>query len=255
MSSLSMCLRIAAPLVFLEVFSGSGRLAQSILSLGGYVMCWDISLGPQYDLLDIDNQRLLRGWLLAGLIWGLHLGTPCTSFSRARHPAVRSGEHVEGLQQLSKQQQAQVDTGNALLKFSCSLLRVARRMGIACTLENPATSYMFLMPCLLQLLRLKDCNIAVTEYCMFGTPWRKSTKLIGFNINLDVFAQYRCIDKPRGVCRRTNRPHTVLSGWENGVARTLIAQPYPRKFCRELANCFYISVSMTLATVLQSKFS
>ena len=205
-------------------------------------MLWDLSLGPLYDLCDAKNQRLVRGWLLAGAVWGVHMGTPCNTFSRARGgmtPSLRSPQFVAGLPNLAaKQQQQQVDVGNKLLSFSIGLLRI-RRMGIAATLENPATSYLFSMVNMLQVTNMRGCSNVVTEFCMYGMPWRKSTRVVGFNIDLLPLGARRSIDKPRGLCARTMQPHTVLRGLDKGVFLTRIAQPYPRLFCKVLTNCFH----------------
>ena len=76
--------------VFLELFSGSGHMASRMSSLGGAVLMWDISFGPAYDLSKKKVQQLVRGWILAGMVWAVHMGTPCTTYSIARRPAVRS---------------------------------------------------------------------------------------------------------------------------------------------------------------------
>jgi hypothetical protein len=49
-------------------------------------------------------------------------------------------------------------------------------MRIICCLENPLTSWMWSAPPL-QLLSLKG-HLSITDYCQFGTPWRKSTKVL-----------------------------------------------------------------------------
>eukprot|EP00959_Pyramimonas_sp_CCMP1952_P394197 8259759-Pyramimonas_sp.AAC.1 len=51
---------------------------------GYHVLAWDIKHGPLFELRDVSRQRLIRGWIQAGLILGVHLGTPCGSWSRAR---------------------------------------------------------------------------------------------------------------------------------------------------------------------------
>ena len=71
--------------IFLEIFPGSGHLGAAIENLGGLVLLWDISLGPNSDLTFLHNRQLLRGWgVSSGLLWGSHAGTPCNTFSMAR---------------------------------------------------------------------------------------------------------------------------------------------------------------------------
>eukprot|EP00972_Heterocapsa_arctica_P107648 15857797-Heterocapsa_arctica.AAC.1 len=57
------------------------------------------------------------------------------------------------------------------------------------------------------IIHLPGCGDALTEFCMYGKPWRKSTRLIGFNLDLSPLEHYRCIGAKRGVCKRTGKPH------------------------------------------------
>ncbi len=91
---------------------------------------------------------MVRGWLLGGAIWGIHLGTPCSSFSRARRgtpPPLRDALRIMGLDGLSIKDQERVKIGNALMTFSFGVLMLCHRLLIPATLENPATSMIWLM--------------------------------------------------------------------------------------------------------------
>eukprot|EP00972_Heterocapsa_arctica_P023541 3468919-Heterocapsa_arctica.AAC.1 len=106
-------------------------------------------MGPEYDLINSRVQQLLRGWIIAGLVWGFHLGMPCSSFSMARRgrpPPLRSRDCPMGLPNLSEKDQERVRVGNLLLKVSCGFMRLGRRMMIPCTLENPHTSRAWITP-------------------------------------------------------------------------------------------------------------
>ena len=70
--------------IFVEVFSGEDGLAKFVAARGFLVVAWDIRNGEGWDLLRPSNQRLLRGWLAEGVVWDLHLGTPCQTLTRAR---------------------------------------------------------------------------------------------------------------------------------------------------------------------------
>ena len=81
--------------VFLELYSGSARLGRAVANLGYPVLLWDLALGAEYDLLLSENRNLIRGWLLAGLLLGVHQGIPCNSWSRARD--IPGGRHHSGV--------------------------------------------------------------------------------------------------------------------------------------------------------------
>ena len=119
-------------------------------------------------------------------------------------------------------------------------MQLCQRARVPCSLENPATSYLWRTPPALRIARLSKYSQATTEFCMFGKPWRKSTIVAGVYLDLQRFQEYRCLDKPRGLCKRTNLPHLVLSGRDPDKKQfmTLTAQPYPRGFCTLLARMF-----------------
>ena len=173
-----------------------------------------------------------------------HLGTPCNSFSRARDhppgpPPLRSNDRPLGLPELRPHDRLKVKIGNALMRFSVRLMNLALLLIIPFTLENPRTSRLWLCPGVRHLLRRKHCSTAVTEFCQFGTAWRKSTQFAAVHLNIEVLELYRCLGSRRGLCKRTGLPHTPLCGTAaNGQWLTKIAEPYPCKLCTVLALCF-----------------
>ena len=69
--------------------------------------------------------------------------------------------------------------------------------------------------------------------------WRKSTRFLGGLINLEGLNQFRCLRVKRGRCLRTGGKHIELAGKAPcGKFWTQIAEPYPKKLCKELAQCF-----------------
>ena len=138
--------RALTVMVFLEIFSGSGRLGQAIHRAHGWaVLLWDIHFGPEYDLTKRKNQWKIFEWVRCGYIKCGHLGTPCNSFSRARDqpggpPPVRSDQRPLGLDGLRPHDQLKVQLGNVLMRFTARLLLVVAQYGLAFTLENPARS-------------------------------------------------------------------------------------------------------------------
>ncbi|CAE8615524.1 unnamed protein product [Polarella glacialis] len=249
--------QLQPPRIFIEIFCGSGHLASAVKRLGGLVLIWDITLGGQYDLTSIANQRFLRGLIIGNLVWGIHLGTPCSSFSRARRgrpPPIRSSQFPLGLSGLNEKDAERVEIGNCLMSFSIGVLRLCHRLCIPCVIENPASSMLFLTQNAISVSSLSTYTEAIAEFCMFGKPWRKSTKLIGVHIGLRKFDEYRCINKPAGVCKRTGCPHVVLSGKDPNQPEqflTFTAQPYPRGFCAVLAQAFKNASSYIHAANMQ----
>ena len=231
--------------VFIEIFSGSGRLGKKIAALCGWpVLLWDISFGNEYDLTVPSNQQLLLGWARSGLLCGAHLGTPCNSFSRARDqpggpPPLRSDHQPLGLPGLRPADALKVKLGNLMLRFSVRFLCVCLQMMIPCTLENPARSRLWICPPMVAFLRRRLVQSVQVEFCAFGTAWRKSTRFIGVHVDFTCLEPMRCIGSRRGCCRFTGLPHVPLTGQtSSGQWLTKLAEPYPWKLCRLLSRIF-----------------
>ncbi|CAE8600432.1 unnamed protein product, partial [Polarella glacialis] len=74
------------PKYFLELFSGSGVLTTAFKQAGCNVLpACEILNGVQFDLTRHSTQEALLRLLRTGRVWYVHMGTPCTVWSRARH--------------------------------------------------------------------------------------------------------------------------------------------------------------------------
>ena len=75
----------------------------------GYgVVSLDIQYGVHGDLLVRVVERLIKGWIRSGLVLGIFLGTPCTSWSRALRQPLRSAPAPMGLTNLTDSQHARL---------------------------------------------------------------------------------------------------------------------------------------------------
>ncbi|CAK0813222.1 unnamed protein product, partial [Prorocentrum cordatum] len=201
----------------MQVFSGSGRLGRAIAAEGLPVLLWDICLGPEYDLLSPQKRGLIRSWVRSGLVIGIHLGTPCNTWSRARDippgpMPLRSDSFPLGLPNLSVKDQAKVDAGNVFMIFSAGLMHEAIRANIPASNENPQTSRLWLAPPFVRLLRSSAVSFTVTHFCQWGAPWRKATAFATVNLDMSRIGRALCKSSKRGVCSRTGLPHAQLHG-------------------------------------------
>lgn len=76
--------------VFLEAFAGKSGLAKAAQRRGYAAMSLDIVHGEHHDLRRDTVLNTICPWVRSGLVWGLRLGMPCGSFSRARHAPISS---------------------------------------------------------------------------------------------------------------------------------------------------------------------
>ena len=199
-------------------------------------MCWDILKGPDFDLTRPKVQNIIKGWLSSGAIRAFHMGFPCSSWSRARDqpngpPRLRSLDYIWGLPSLAPHDANKVNDGNVLLKFVVRFCNLAIRREIPWTIENPALSYAWAAPPMQRLLanhrggvEWRLINSGTIEYCIFGTPWRKSTTFKSFNVDLTWMQNYRCTGHQ---CRFTGKKHQVLFGKFKGTFLTSRSEAYP----------------------------
>ena len=229
---------------FLEVFSGSGRLGRAVAAEGLPVLLWDACLGPEYDLLRPEKRALVRGWVRSGLVLGVHLGTPCNSWSRARDippgpMPLRSDTLPLGLPNLSLKDQAKVEAGNIFMSFSASIMHEAIRANIPASVENPQTSRLWLAPPFARLLRSAPVSFTVTHFCQWGAPWRKATAFATVGLDMSRIGSALCKSSKRGICSRTGQPHAQLHGKNvDRIFRTKLAEAYPRRLCKALGQAY-----------------
>ena len=225
--------------LFLDIFSGCGRLSEYFRRRGWVAIEWDIRLGGSYDVLVPANAARLMS--LVGRADWVHLGTPCTSFSTARRGRLgspggplRSKLHPMGLPDLAPVDAEKVRIGNRLLRFSLKVVDACRARRIPVALENPRRSRLWWTPCMLQHLR-RGATKVIVDFCQFGTPWQKPTTFAVWGSTALDRLDRRC-SRVGGCCSRSLLPHQRLQGTAPGGRHwTAIAEPYPRGLCARYA--------------------
>ena len=164
----------------------------------------------------------------------MHLGTPCTSLTRARDapggpPPWRSNELPWGLPNFRPCDEHKVYVGNLLARFSCHLCREAKLRKVPWSMENLRSSRLWILPPVLALKRMKGVRVAVTDFCMWFGPYRKSTSFMYWKAGLSGIEQWRCLGAKGGVCARSGKAYAQLRGQSSeGVFWT---------DCRALPSC------------------
>ena len=229
--------------VFVELYSGSGRIAAALRHAGYGCVEFELDRGPQYDLTRKVVRQVLAGWLRGGVIRGAWLGTICKSWSRARHGPpgsgwclLRTNECLLGLPGLHERAQRQVDIGNATMQQSFAFLMRCAGLHVPAILENPATSMLWLTDQALRFERSRGFSYVLLDQCGYGTAWRKRTKLAATHVPaLDSLGR-RCQGR-NSMCSFSGRAHVILKGSDgNGGLLTARAQTYPASFARSAAR-------------------
>ncbi len=170
------------------------------------------------------------------LVW---MGTPCTTWSRARKldggpPPLRDDTALEGLPNLSIHDAAKILEGNQLRDVSVEVAFLCIMLQVPWVIENPFSSRIWMCDGFLEL-RSAGAALIRTDFCAFGTPWRKSTGFLVWQ-----FPQLHSIcgicNCHQGRCSFSGRKHIILSGKDSlGQWMTRRAQPYPIRMCEAIA--------------------
>lgn len=199
--------------LFLELFAGSCRLTHAIRQRGLAVADpVDILLGSHHDLRRRASQLAILSWIKSGWIKFVHLGTPCTVFSRARH-CIR---HLE--RALEKER-----VGLEFAWFSAEVIATCNRYNVNWSLENPRSSRLFEVPFLAQLLN--ESSYVDIDFCRFGEPYKKPTRIYSSAPFLELLG-LKCNHKKHAVVLRGSE-RFVTDGKVKTQPRTVRAGAYP----------------------------
>eukprot|EP00435_Cladocopium_sp_Y103_P051714 s1965_g16.t1 len=161
---------------FVEFYGGSGRVS-SCLSDRGFSVAppLDLSASRHYDMTD---HRLLE-WCMymieSGRFASFLSEPPCTSFSPAAHPMVRSYSQPKGFDLTEEK----TFLGNLLANRSFLLLRHGRRHKRPCGKEQPRLSKMAWLPAWSSLLA-EGFEEFVCASCQFGSRHKKEFRFISY---------------------------------------------------------------------------
>lgn len=210
---------------FLEIFSGTGHLTDAVAKCGLPILePLDYINGPHCDLRRRRTQELVLSWIDRGIIGFVHLGTPCTIWSRARHNVKDSAStrHKE-------------EVGIELALFSSEVIRRCIAHGVPYVLENPRSSKLFMFEPLVTSICQGPNRAVDFEMCQFGEPYQKRTRVVTSVDWLDALAR-RCNHKTHDTWLKGQVKVLSKAGKPIYVNRTALAGAYPHEFCRVYAQ-------------------
>ena len=154
--------------LILELFAGTGRLTQPVRREGMKAFpSFEVSRGGEYDLLDPKVQSFVLSLLKSGAVWWVHLGTPCTAWSRARH-------NIKDFRKARRKEHLAVATA----LFSHRVMTLCLKRGIWFSLENPFSSRIWEFLPLRGFFKDDRCHFVRFEMCQYGMKYKKSTGLL-----------------------------------------------------------------------------
>ena len=94
-------------------------------------------------------------------------------------PPVRSERYLEGFLNISKALQQAVSAGNHVAHVTAVGIEVGHPSGTAAVVENPWKSFLWRQPRLEAALDFIAAAEVHFDFCQYGEPWQKRTKLRG----------------------------------------------------------------------------
>ena len=174
----------------------------------------------------------------SGQCRGIVCATPCTTYSCARRPAVRSRPFPRGLKNLTGADLEAVQRANRLTDHTVLLLDAATKYSVPWVLENPPSSLLWSEKGVQRLAQLEESRSIRLHMCAFGARWRKPTMLLCNRVLHPERLQKLCRTvAPDYLCSFTQKPHIALRGKDsNDIPWTRRAQEYPPQFASQLAS-------------------
>jgi len=171
----------------LELFSGTAGLSDAVQLRGVPILPpVDIVVSPlvpePVDLLDMITWSTVLKVLTLGLVFFLHCGTPCNTFTAARKldggpPPLRSALRPMGLPDLSQDNQCLVLLGNIFLSRTVEACLIVFQLGGDFSIENPLLSLIWVTATMEQLVADTRALALDFDQCAFGALSLKPTRL------------------------------------------------------------------------------
>ena len=170
---------------FVETCAGSSRISH-FCSEAGLSVCppLDLEHSRQYDLLSADVMLWVVAMLQEGRLRSAFVSPPCTTFSPAAYPALRSYEDPWG-----DHSHPRVRTGNILAQRALAIIFTARTYQRGAGGEQPRRSKMAWLRIWRSLAALPDVKEFFLSACQFGSIHRKDFRLIGVNVDFSNCAR------------------------------------------------------------------
>lgn len=127
----------------------------------------DIVFDPFADLRRKSTQGFILTIIQQGLIGFVHLGTPCTIWSRARHGVKET--HANRIEE---------EIGLELALFTAVVVKLCIHYGVAYAVENPRSSKLFAFRPLVEAFCSGPHYFIDFDMCKYGEKYQKPTRLV-----------------------------------------------------------------------------
>ena len=178
----------------LDLFTGKGGVAKALLRSGcPFVVTFEWKRSAAENLLFTDNRQKILRLIELRAVLVVGLAVICASFSVAITPPVRTSRFPRGVPWASQSMRSKIKDGNSHSDFAADVVTSCEAADVDFWFENPDTSFIWRQKRLSQFRDPGSHRILRVDYCRFGAPWRKRTRvatsiksLMGFAVLLPL---------------------------------------------------------------------
>ena len=230
---------------FVEVFAGSCHLSHAFNDAGHPNYSFDVKLDEAHNMITekgLDLARLKIHELKAaagGTLPYIHFAPPCSTYSQARYPKIRSTSNPQGLpaNQLTQHDKNILKHANKITANTFKLMTELTQQGFPVSIEQPASSLMLRLKSFKGWAAQSGASPVLVDYCQFGMAYRKRTVLWTSPAGFLAGLERRC----PGLSD-DHQHQSSLSGWDKNkdrrLATSLGCSAYPGRLCREWVRVF-----------------
>ena len=155
-----------------ELFGGTGRVAEACRRFcGSWVENWEIENGEECDLLNRSIVAGLMSRVRRGEFWWIRMGPPCSTFSMARFPRLRTTRFPWGVPGLKADKKLLARAGTLMCPVALEIAVLCLKHNVAFTWGNPHSSMMWNFPPVAAFMMDPRLTRFVITYCGYGTSW------------------------------------------------------------------------------------
>ena len=136
-------------------------------------------------------------------------------------PPLRDRHHLWGLPGLRPQDQKKVTMGTDFMFFTQRMATLCHKFGVLWSVENPASSFIWVMPPILDLAQLPNVQTITLDMCRFASVHKKPTSIMAA---LDLHALARSCD----MVARPHEHEPLVGIWSPSTTRRSSAQSWHR---------------------------
>ena len=166
---------------FIEICGGAGKITKCMSKIGwtcGPVL--DLEASRHFDLSSLEVLSWVYFLFEQGRLDSAFIAPPCTTFSPAAWPCLRSYACPRGFQP----SHPRTHKGTELALRAISLLFLCHRIAAICLLEQPRRSKMAWLSEWIAMLEHFAAQETWLASCNFNSPHQKEFRLIGVNLNV-----------------------------------------------------------------------